>query len=93
MAFCDVLTTGSRWMDLPEKYGDDVTAWRRLKSWANAGVWNGILKQVVSVGYTSGSLILSRVSVDSTDVSAKKGGRSSDLTVTRGSKERRSMRS
>ena len=69
-----VLMTGSRWMGLTEKYGDDVTAWRRLKNWADAGVWNGILKQVVSVGYTSGSLILSRVSIDSTDVAAKKGG-------------------
>jgi transposase len=33
-----VLNTGIPWNDLPEKYGDDVTAWRRLGDWEQNGV-------------------------------------------------------
>ena len=70
-----VLTTGCRWMDLPSEYGDDVTAWRRLRDWEKQGIWKPIMRRVMSLGYSSNRLIFDKVSVDSTDVAAKKGGR------------------
>lgn len=69
-----VLTTGCRWMDLPSKYGDDVTAWRRLRNWEKLGVWKAVMRKVMSLGYSAHRLSLENVSVDSTDVAAKKGG-------------------
>lgn len=38
-----VLKTGMPWNDLPEEYGDDVTAWRRLRDWEELGVWKRIM--------------------------------------------------
>jgi transposase len=64
-----VLTTGCRWCDMPVKYGSYKTAWRRLKKWEEMGVWESIFKTLASMRG------LSRVSVDSTTVEAKKGGR------------------
>jgi transposase len=60
-----VLTTGCRWC----KYGSYMTAWRRLKKWEEMGVWESIFKTLASMRD------LSRVSVDSTTVEAKKGER------------------
>jgi transposase len=57
-----VLTSGCRWC----KYGSYKTAWRRLKE---MGVWESIFKALASMRD------LSRVSVDSTTVEAKKGER------------------
>jgi transposase len=57
-----VLTSGCRWC----KYGSYKTAWRRLKE---MGVWESIFKTLASMRD------LSRVSVDSTTVEAKKGER------------------
>jgi transposase len=64
-----VLTTGCRWCDMPVKYGSYKTAWRRLKRWEEMGVWDSIFKTLASMRD------LSRVSVDSTTVEAKKGER------------------
>jgi transposase len=64
-----VLTTGCRWCDMPAEYGSYKTAWRRLKKWEEMGVWESIFKALVSMRG------LSRVSVDSTTVEAKKGER------------------
>jgi transposase len=58
-----VLTTGCRWC----KYGSYKTAWRRLRKWEEMGVWESIFKTLASMRG------LSRVSVDSTTVEAKKG--------------------
>jgi transposase len=57
-----VLTSGCRWC----KYGSYKTAWRRLKKWEEMGVWESIFKTLASMRD------LSRVSVDSTTVEAKK---------------------
>jgi transposase len=63
-----VLTSGCRWC----KYGSYKTAWRRLKE---MGVWDSIFKTLASMRG------LSRVSVDSTTVEAKKGERWWGMTV------------
>jgi transposase len=60
-----VLTSGCRWC----KYGSYKTAWRRLRRWEEMGVWESIFKTLASMRD------LSRVSVDSTTVEAKKGER------------------
>lgn len=34
-----VLRNGCRWHDVPERYGDAVTCWRRFVQWEQSGVW------------------------------------------------------
>ncbi len=34
-----VLRNGCRWHDLPARYGDPVTCWRRFVQWEASGVW------------------------------------------------------
>lgn len=68
-----VLKTGIPWNDLPSEYGDDVTAWRRLKRWEKEGVWKSVMDAMVRDGYSSGKLDLGSISIDSTTIPAKKG--------------------
>lgn len=70
-----VLTTGCRWMDLPKEYGDDSSANLRLRRWEKMGVWRMILSAIVEYGYSLGELKMDRLTIDSSDVAAKKGGR------------------
>jgi transposase/quinol monooxygenase YgiN len=37
-----VLRNGCRWRDLPPRYGDPVTCWRRFSSWEKDGSWERI---------------------------------------------------
>jgi transposase len=69
-----VLTTGCRWIDLPKnKYGPKSTVHDRLKIWEKLGVWMRIMDALISRNYLSGKLPMDRVTIDSTDVPAKKG--------------------
>jgi transposase len=68
-----VLRTGCAWRDLPEKYGDDSTAHRRLQRWQQEGVWQrihrtflGMLERMKRIDWSSGLL-------DGSFVRAKKG--------------------
>lgn len=68
-----VLRTGCAWRDLPEKYGDDSTAHRRLQKWQAEGVWQrihrallGMLERMKRIDWSSGLL-------DGSFVPAKKG--------------------
>lgn len=70
-----VLITGCRWIDLPRKYGDDSTANRRLKNWERLGVWKRVMDALVCNGYTKGTVKMEELSIDSTTIAAKKGGR------------------
>jgi transposase len=78
-----VLKTGIPWNDLPEEYGDDVTAWRRLRDWDEKGVWKRIMDALISRGYSIDVLDMDALSVDSDTIPAKKGAARSVLTVTR----------
>ena len=49
-----VLKTGRPWNDLPKQYGDDVTAWRRLKEWEDRGVWKRIMGVLAARKYAAG---------------------------------------
>jgi transposase len=86
-----VLKTGIPWNDLPKEYGDDVTAWRRLKRWNEENVWKRIMDALVAKGYSMELIDMNSLSVDSDTIPAKKGETSSVLTVTRRSRARRSM--
>lgn len=79
-----VLKTGTPWNDLPKEYGDDVTAWRRLKRWEKEGVWKRIMDTLLSDGYSEGKLSISNLSIDSDTIPAKKGESLSVMTPTRG---------
>jgi len=70
-----VLTTGCRWMDMPNKYGDDSTANRRLKRWERKGVWKKKMDAILSYAYSNNKLEMKVAVVDSSDVAAKKGVR------------------
>lgn len=86
-----VLITGCRWMDLPERYGPKSTAHDRLKNWEKLGVWKHILDTITSAGYNQGRLDLEMVTIDSSDVAAKKGEMQLAMMGTRRSRARRSM--
>jgi transposase len=69
-----VLKTGIPWNDLPQSYGDDVTAWRRLHNWEKLGVWKKIFDLLIKDGYSKGKISVESVAIDSSDIPAKKGG-------------------
>jgi transposase len=79
-----VLKTGIPWDDLPSEYGDDVTAWRRLRDWNNLGVWKRIMDELIARGYSMGLVEMDTLSIDSDTMPAKKGETASAMTVTRG---------
>ena len=87
-----VLKTGIPWNDLPEEYGDDVTAWRRLKEWEGKGVWKRVTDAMVAKGYSTGAADMETLYVDSDTIPAKKGELLLALMATRGSRGRRSTR-
>jgi transposase len=88
-----VLKTGIPWNDLPEKYGDDVTAWRRLRDWEKLGVWERVMDALVARGYSMDVVEdMDALSVDCDTIPAKKGELLLALMATRGSRARRSMR-
>lgn len=85
-----VLVTGCRWVDLPRAYADDSTANRRLRRWEREGVWKRVMDALVDEGYADGTVKVDELSVDSSTVTAKKGGSSSAMTVTTGRRAPRS---
>ena len=85
-----VLKTGIPWNDLPKEYGDDVTAWRRLRGWDERGVWKRIMDALVAKGYSMEIVDMDSLSIDSDTIPAKKGENSLALMVTRRSRARRS---
>lgn len=70
-----ILITGCRWVDTPPKYGDDSTANRRLRRWENEGVWKRIMDSLINEGYGKGIIRMEELSIDSSTVAARKGGR------------------
>lgn len=70
-----VLTTGCRWMDLPEKYGSKSTAHDRLKKWEEQGVWRKLLDKLIELEYSLGKVRAESLAVDSSTIPAKKGER------------------
>ncbi len=70
-----VLDTGCRWRDLPEElgYGSGHTAWRRLREWQNAGIWDRLHQLVLNELSDAEMLDWSRCCIDGVSVRSKRG--------------------
>jgi transposase len=68
-----VLRTGCRWCDLPKELGSPSTAWRRLKAWEEAGVWEQLWRAVLSTLDKQDKLEWAQAFLDGSFVPAKKG--------------------
>jgi transposase len=76
-----VLRTGIPWNDLPQRYGDDSTGWRRLAAWEADGTWERIWQTFLSTLDQQGKLEWTEAFLDGSFVPAKKGERSSATDV------------
>ncbi len=71
-----VLRTGLAWQMYPTELGcSGSTCWRRLQEWTIAGVWEEVLKRLLSALGRRGELDLSRAVIDSASIRALLGGR------------------
>jgi len=72
-----VLKTGIPWEDLPQEMGCGcgMTCWRRLRDWAEAGVWDDLHWVLLSELNAADEIDWSRAVVDSASVRAVFGGR------------------
>lgn len=68
-----VLRSGCRWEDLPRELGSATTAWRRLKTWEEAGVWENIWRAVLASLEAQDKLEWAQAFLDGSFVPAKKG--------------------
>lgn len=58
-----VARTGIPWMDLPERYGNWNSVWRRFRRWSARGVWEKLLSVL-------GTPELEELQLDSTTIKA-----------------------
>jgi transposase len=72
-----VLHTGIGWEHLPQElgFGCGMTAWRRLRDWQQAGVWERLHELLLAELHAAGEIDWSRAVADSSHVQAKKGAR------------------
>jgi transposase len=70
-----VLRSGIPWEMLPLEMGcgSGVTCWRRLRDWQNAGVWDGLHRELLRRLRDAGRIDWSRACVDGSAIAAKKG--------------------
>ena len=70
-----VLSSGIGWTKLPAElgYGSGWTCWRRLREWADAGVFDRVHQTVLDRLGEQGGLDWSRASLNSVSVRAKRG--------------------
>jgi transposase len=70
-----MLSTGIGWTKLPTEfgYGSGWTCWRRMREWAEAGVFDQLHTAVLDRLGEQGRLDWSRASLDSVSVRAKRG--------------------
>ena len=72
-----VLHTGIGWEHLPQElgFGCGMTAWRRLRAWQQAGVWERLHELLLAELQGAERLEWSRAIADSSYLQAKKGAR------------------
>jgi transposase len=70
-----VLYTGIGWEDLPQElgFGSGMTCWRRLRDWAEAGVFDQLHQVLLAKLNAAGRIDWSRACVDASHVRAKRG--------------------
>jgi transposase len=70
-----VLLTGVPWRMVPNELGcSGVTAWRRLRDWQAAGVWERLHRELLRRLNAAGQIDWSRGIVDSSQIRALQGG-------------------
>src|SRR5262249_59647871 len=71
-----VLHTGIGWEHLPQElgFGCGMTAWRRLRDWQQAGVWERLHAALLAELHAAGEIGWSRAGAGSRHVQAKKRG-------------------
>jgi transposase len=70
-----VLRTGVPWRLVPRQIGcSGVTAWRRLREWQRAGVWERLHREFLRRLNVAGRIDWSRGVVDSSHIRALRGG-------------------
>ena len=70
-----VLVTGVPWRLVPRQIGcSGVTAWRRLREWQRAGVWERVHRELLRRLNAVGRIDWSRGLVDSSHIRALRGG-------------------
>ena len=71
-----VLHTGIGWEHLPQElgFGCGMTAWRRLRAWQQAGVWEKLHQVLLAELHAADRVEWSRAVADSSYLQAKKGG-------------------
>ena len=70
-----VLVTGIAWRHLPREMGcSGVTAWRRLRDWQAAGVWEQLHATLVKRLNAAGAIDWSASVVDGSHIRALQGG-------------------
>lgn len=70
-----ILRTGAQWDELPAKYGDPSTCWRRLHLWQKQGVWKHIWETLLGTLNRQDKIIFELFALDATFAPAKKGGK------------------
>jgi transposase len=70
-----VLHTGIGWEHLPQElgFGCGMTAWRRLRAWQQAGVWERLHELLLAELHAADQLEWERAVADSSYLQAKKG--------------------
>ena len=70
-----VLKGGIGWEALPAALGcgSGMTCWRRLRDWHEAGVWQGLHRELLQRLADADKLDWSRAALDSASVAAKRG--------------------
>ena len=68
-----VLRTGARWQDVPRELAAPTTAWRRLKEWEEAGVWERVWRTLLATLDAEGKLAWAQAFLDGSFVPAKRG--------------------
>ena len=72
-----VLYTGIGWEHLPQElgFGCGMTAWRRLRDWQQAGVWDRLHEVLLAELHAADQLEWERAVADGSHIQAKKGAR------------------
>ncbi len=68
-----ILRTGAPWADMPDRYPPYQTCHRRFQEWRQAGVFEQVLRALVTDVKERGGLDLTECFIDGTFVVAKKG--------------------
>jgi len=68
-----VLKTGASWQDLPDEYPSPSTCWRRMRLWAEIGLWQEIWQVILGELDEKGRLKWEETFADGSFASAKKG--------------------